>query len=92
MLKRLLLSKPTRENSVEKIELTAEEVHEIADDAVFKYKVIQSLKTLAALPCEDHANKMGRIEKCLEGIKTQVYFQWVVLGVILIVIIKDGIK
>jgi len=71
-------------------ELTPNEVEEIKDDAVFKYKVIQSLKTLAGLPCGEHTEKMSTIEKCLEGIKTQVYFQWAVLGVILIVIIKEG--
>jgi len=72
----------------EKLELTSDEVEEIKDDAVFKYKVIQSLKTLADLPCKDHIERMGKIEKCLTAVKTQVYFQWGVLAVILFTIIR----
>ena len=71
-----------------KLELTSDEVEEIKDDAVFKYKVIQSLKTLAGLPCKDHIERMGKIEKCLTAVKTQVYFQWGVLAVILFTIIR----
>jgi len=73
---------------VNKLELTSDEVEEIKDDAVFKYKVIQSLKTLAGLPCEERAKDMKKIEIWLKGITTQVYFQWGVLAVILFTIIR----
>jgi len=72
----------------EKLELTSDEVEEIKDDAVFKYKVISALKKLYNLPCEEHYDKMERIEKCLTAVKTQVYFQWGVLAVILFTIIR----
>jgi len=74
-----------------KLKLTPNEVEEIKDDAVFKYKVISALKTLDNLPCGVNITRMWKIEKCIEGIKTQVYFQWAVLG-ILLVIIKVSMK
>ena len=71
-----------------KLKLTPNEVEEIKDDAVFKYKVISALKKLYTLPCKDQSEKMGKIEKCLTAIKTQVYFQWGVLLVILYTIVR----
>ena len=72
----------------EKLELTSDEVEEIKDDAVFKYKVISALKKLYNLPCENHQKDMKKIELWLKGITTQVYFQWGVLAVILFTIIR----
>ena len=71
-----------------KLELTPEEVEEIKDDAVFKYKVISALKKLYNLPCETHQKDMKKLEIWLKGITTQVYFQWGVLAVILFTIIR----
>ena len=71
-----------------KLKLTPDEVEEIKDDAVFKYKVISALKTLDNLPCEDHIKEMKKLEIWLKGITTQVYFQWGVLAVILYTIIR----
>jgi len=71
-----------------KLELTSDEVEEIKDDAVFKYKVISALKTLDNLPCKVHLEEMKKFEVWLKGITTQVYFQWGVLAVILFTIIR----
>ena len=77
------------------ITLTPAELEEIKDDASFKTRVILELKGLNrrhdSLPCKDHDFSMSKIEKVIEGIKTQVYFQWAVLGVILFVIVKTGL-
>ena len=90
---------PKDRNVRGEIKLTQEELEAIKDDVRFRERVIYSLRRLDQLPCDqrdrEHKNEMkevgeaiGGIKDTLSAIKTQVYFQWAVLFVLLCVIIK----
>lgn len=70
------------------IKLSPEELESIKDEVRFREQVMIGLKKFESLPCFKHDERMTAAEKTLSAIKTQVYFQWAVLGVILYTIIK----
>lgn len=72
------------------IKLTPEELEAIKDDVRFKEQVLIGLKRLEKLPCETNDKRMTAIENIMTAIKTQVYFQWAVLFVVLVVIVIKG--
>ena len=70
----------------DKIELTTDEVKELEDDAVFKYRVIESLKTLTK-KLDDHVESSEKFRDKVKSLGVHRVMQWFFISGIIVSIL-----